>query len=200
MPGPVRQRNRRGEGDKLRDEIIAAASRMLAQRPAEALTLRAVAREVGVAAPSVYPHFGDLRALVWAVLEQRFAELTEVTARATARAEDPRARLRAWSLAYCQFGLANAGHYRALFDSWPAEQVDVPLGQLPGSGLYESLLAVLRPCLRPNDNADDLAVLVWAGLHGLVSLRAGKPSFPWPAIEKLVDAHLDRIVPPGGRA
>lgn len=196
MTGPVRQRNRRGEGEKLRDEIIAAASRLLAERPGEALSLRAVAREVGVAAPSVYPHFGDLRTLMWAVLDRRFAELAEVTARAAARSGDPRARLRAWCLAYCRFGLANAGHYRALFDSWQAERVDVPLPQLPGYGLYLGLLATLRPCLRPSDNADDVAVLVWAGLHGLVSLRMSKPSFPWRPIEELVDAHLDRIVPP----
>ncbi len=195
MTGPVRQRNRRGEGDKLRDEIVAAASRMLASQPAEALSLRAVAREVGVAAPSVYPHFGDLRALIWAVLERRFTDLAETTNRAAARAHDPRARLRAWCLAYCRFGVTNAGHYRVLFDSWPAERVDVPLAELPGYGLYQGLLAVLRPCLQPTDNADDVAVLVWAGLHGLVSLRMSKPSFPWRPIEKLVDAHLDRTVP-----
>lgn len=195
MSGPVRQRNRRGEGDKLRAEIVAAASRLLVEQPPEALSLRAVAREAGVAAPSVYLHFSDLRALTWAVLEARFAGLTELATRAASRASNPRSKLRAWSLAYCRFGLENPGHYRVLFD-WPGERVIVPMADLPGHGLYQSLLDVLRPCLPTGESVDDLAVLVWAGLHGLVSLRISKPSFPWRPVDKLVDAYLGRLVPP----
>jgi AcrR family transcriptional regulator len=162
--------------------------------------MRAVAREVGVAAPSIYPHFADVRSLMWAVLEQGFTELTEVTTRAAARPIDARARLRAWCLAYCRFGLANPGHYRVLFDSWQADRVNIPLAQLPGYGLYQGLLAVLRPCLQPTANTEEAAVLVWAGLHGLVSLRMSKPSFPWRPIEKLVDAHLSHVAPSNSRS
>lgn len=51
---PARQRNRRGEGAHLRDEIIAGASAILERTGSEEnLTLRAVAREVGIAAPSI---------------------------------------------------------------------------------------------------------------------------------------------------
>ena len=44
----TRQRNPRGRGERLRDDIIEAASRLLADPAAPPLTLRAVAREVGV--------------------------------------------------------------------------------------------------------------------------------------------------------
>ena len=49
----TRQRNPRGQGERLRDDIIEAASALLADPAAPPLTLRAVAREVGVAATSV---------------------------------------------------------------------------------------------------------------------------------------------------
>ena len=57
----ARQRNPRGQGERLRDDIIEAASRLLADPAAPPLTLRAVAREVGVAATSVYLHFDEHR-------------------------------------------------------------------------------------------------------------------------------------------
>src|ERR1700729_2893185 len=55
-----RQRNARGQGDRLRREIIDAARDILAETGnVDRLTLREVARRVGIAATSVYLHFPD---------------------------------------------------------------------------------------------------------------------------------------------
>jgi AcrR family transcriptional regulator len=193
----TRERSRRGEGDRLRTEIVAAAERLLRSESVETLSLRAVAREVGVSAPALYLHFADRRALVWAVLEHQFAELTAAaTSAATNSADpaDPRGRLRAWCLAYCRFGLTHPGHYRAMFESWAAERVELPLAELPGHDLWLSLLGAVAACGVPDSERDELAILTWAGLHGLVSLRINKPSFPWPQIGRLVDSHLRRLL------
>ena len=49
---PARRRNRRGEGDRLREEIVTAASQMIGEAGDDtALTLRGVARRIGIAAP-----------------------------------------------------------------------------------------------------------------------------------------------------
>src|SRR6516164_7110103 len=92
-----RGRNRRGQGELLREEIVAAACRMLEELgDDQALSLRAVAREVGIAATSVYLHFADLEALVVAALESSHAALTAAIDDAeTAAGPDPVARLRA---------------------------------------------------------------------------------------------------------
>jgi AcrR family transcriptional regulator len=194
--GTARERNRRGEGERLRVDIVAAAERLLATQPVESLSLRAVAREVGVTAPALYLHFADRRELVWAVLVHQFGALTAATAAATARSTDPADRLRGWCLAYCRFGLKHQGHYRAMFESWNAERIDLPLAELPGYTLRQSLLTAIAACPTPADDVDELATLVWAGLHGLVSLRINKPSFPWPPIDHLVDGQLRRLMPP----
>ena len=53
-PPPARRRIRRGEGDRLREEIITVASQMIGETGDDsALTLRGVARRVGIAAPSI---------------------------------------------------------------------------------------------------------------------------------------------------
>ena len=51
----VRRRNPRGQGDRLREEIISAASELIAESgDADQLSLRAVAKRIGIAAPSIY--------------------------------------------------------------------------------------------------------------------------------------------------
>ncbi|MER8060752.1 MULTISPECIES: TetR/AcrR family transcriptional regulator [unclassified Streptomyces] len=65
-----------GEGGALKEEILAAAARLLAESGREeALSLRAVAREVGIAAPSVYLHFKDRSELVATVTRRAYEKL-----------------------------------------------------------------------------------------------------------------------------
>ncbi|MET8763563.1 helix-turn-helix domain-containing protein [Lentzea sp. NPDC004782] len=59
----------RGEGERLRRETLGAATRILEETGREdALSLRVVAREVGISAPSVYLHFKDKTELITTVL------------------------------------------------------------------------------------------------------------------------------------
>ncbi len=160
----------------------------------ESLSLRAVAREVRVTAPALYLHFADRRELLWAVLVHQSAELTDATSTAARRYADPRDRLRAWCLAYCRFGLEQPGLYRAMFESWDAERVDLPLAQLRGYALLQGLHSAIKASERPQRRRR-ARPLIWAVLHGPDSLRINKPSFPWPPIEHLIDGHLRRMLP-----
>ena len=64
METPTRTRNPRGSGTRLRDEIIDASIALIDETddPA-ALTLRGIARQAGITAPSIYRHFADLAAI-----------------------------------------------------------------------------------------------------------------------------------------
>src|SRR5215471_3221966 len=66
-----RRRNRRGEGSQLRADIVTAARELIEESgSAEAVTLRAVARRVGIAAQSIYGHFPGPEQIVRAVVAQ----------------------------------------------------------------------------------------------------------------------------------
>lgn len=125
--GP-RVRNPQGQGGRLRAELIAAADRLIAETGDVAgLSLRAVAREVGAATPSIYLHFPDKHALVRAVLAKRFAELGEAVRSAVEATPDPAQKLRAGCLAYCQFALEHPNAYRVLFGRRPSpDRTDSP--------------------------------------------------------------------------
>jgi AcrR family transcriptional regulator len=197
---PVRSRNPRGQGERLREELIAAAARLLATpSQEEPLSLRAVAREAGVAPQSVYLHFATKGQLVWALIDERFGELQEIMDAADAAAEGPVAKLRARCLAYCAFGLTNPGHYTLLFEARATNQLDPPgYAGSPGAAVFgefaRAVRGVMDAGLAPRDDPMVVATVLWAGLHGIVDLRLGKPGFPWPPVDALVDRLLTGLV------
>ena len=74
----------------LRADLLAAATALIERTgSAEAVSLRAVAREAGVTAPAVYGHFADLGALLDAVIAQGFTDLGAAIAAATDAVADP---------------------------------------------------------------------------------------------------------------
>ena len=214
-----RARNPQGQGGRLRAELIAAADDILARAgDVEGLSLRAVAREVGIATPSIYLHFADKAALIDAVLDARFAELAAAVQAATADTPDPAARLRAGCLAYCCFATEHPNAYRVLFGRVPAPREtapdprppEAPAGALPpravGASTFGILVESVADCMRagaaPPADPHRVATGVWTALHGIVSLRGSVPGFPWPPLEQQVDdilAGLARLRhnPPG---
>lgn len=197
----VRTRNRRGEGARLRDDIIAAAVALLDETGDErAVTLRAVARRIGITAPSIYRHFADQPGIMLAVVQQAFEELdAELRRTRDAADDDPRSRLFAVCTAYLDFARSRPGRYRTMFGGlW---MPDLETGSVTeadmhalGRSTLQLLADVLGECVgagiaTSNDPAAD-AVALWVGLHGLAHQQSVTVSFPWPADidERLIGA------------
>jgi AcrR family transcriptional regulator len=196
-PGPARRRNPRGQGERLRDDIIEAASRLLADPSAPPLTLRGVAREAGVAATSVYLHFDDIESLVLAVADRRFGELVRLQDEARDGDADPCQRVRAGCLAYCEFGLEYPGHYQVMFTSPLPLPAQMTPEQFPGRKAFDQLGDAVAECIgtEPGDqHASFTAQLIWQQLHGIVSLRISRPRFPWPPLAETVTEAVDRLL------
>ena len=191
----------RGQGARLRDDIIEAASRLLASPGAPPLTLRAVAREAGVAATSVYLHFADIESLILAVAERGFGELVRLQdeARDEARDEDsdPGRQARAGCLAYCEFGLAHPGHYQVMFANPLPVPADTPPDGFPGIEAFRNLIGSVAGCIGADPSggrAFFTAQLIWQQLHGIVSLRISRPRFPWPPLAETVTEAVERLL------
>ena len=204
-----RRRNPRGAGDRLREELITAASEMIAESgDASQLTLRGVAKRVGVAAPSIYRHFPDADHLKMAVVERSFATFAAARENASRHLTGPAEALLAGCRAYCQFALDHPGPYRFMF----SHQIPAA-GRTPGpAGLaaFHGLVNSIRRCqdtgtAHAPDDPEHLAAQVWATLHGMVLLRMNAPHFPWPApLEQMADQAVTRLVildqaPPNGQ-
>ncbi|RAN96078.1 Tetracycline repressor protein class A [Micromonospora noduli] len=95
--------------DDVRAGIVSAATQLLREKGANAVTTRAVAQAAGVQAPTIYRLFGDKDGLIDAVAEHVMA--TYVSGKAVAADGDPVADLRAGWRAHVEFGLTNPELY-----------------------------------------------------------------------------------------
>jgi AcrR family transcriptional regulator len=190
-----RRRNPRGEGSRLRGEIVAAATALLEDNGSEdAITLRGVARQAGIAAPSIYAHFADREAILAAVVAQAFVELGEVLA-AAADHGDPRRSLRLLCEAYLDFAEARPRRYRVIFGRHRVDKVEVkPLEELWGAQAFARLTASVAACTPAGRSPQVAATALWAGLHGYASLGTSVPAFPWPDRQEILDALLAPII------
>lgn len=209
MPTPkTRARNPRGEGQRLRQDIVRAATELLDDGGSEAsVTLRDVARRVGISAPSIYAHFADRDAILLAVVQDAFTELkTQLQAAFDQPGVGAVARLHATCAAYLDFALRWPQRYRILFGGvWNAKTTLPSLAEaveaeVVGMDVFVVLVDALRDCVETGDSAStdpfaDAAGL-WVALHGLAQLRATIPMMPWPPhlLERLV-SHLALVSP-----
>ncbi len=187
-----RPRARKGEGDRLREEILEATERLLIRTgDQEAVSIRAIAKAVGVTPPSIYLHFADKAELIFAVCAQHFVALDEAIETAAAGAEDPMHELRLRGKAYVRFGIEHPEQYRILFMSRRSSMPDAwtPETMLENAAFTHHLEAVQRAL---PDVADPylVAIGLWVAVHGVVSLLISQPDFPWPDVDALVDHML----------
>jgi AcrR family transcriptional regulator len=187
----------------LRDEIVEAATAILAETgSAPDISLRGVAKRVGVAATSIYLHYPDVESLASAVAARAFGQFSAELAAAVPPNADPAQTLLARCRAYCHFALAHSGLYRVMFDAPRpdlAPSAPYSLGESPGGAAFARLAAGLERCqdaglIPAGGDPVRLAVMVWSTLHGLVSLRISRPRFPWPPLDELVDETIGRLV------
>ena len=197
MSPSSRPRARKGEGDRLREEILRATEQLLIKTgDQEAVSIRAIAQAVGVTPPSIYLHFSDKTELIFAVCTRHFQALDAAIEDAAAGASDPLDELRARGRAYVRFGLDHPEQYRILFMSKPsAKPVAWSAEQMADNAAFlHHLDAVQRAVdaggLGEAVDVSLVAIGLWATVHGIVSLLIAQPDFPWPDVDDLVDHML----------
>ncbi|WP_026410778.1 TetR/AcrR family transcriptional regulator [Actinomadura oligospora] len=191
-----RGRNPRGQGSRLKEDIVAATLRLLDELgDDQALSLRAVARELRIAATSVYIHFADRDELVLATLERAHHDLMRAVDGAEQAQTDPVGRLRARVLLLGRWVQEHPGLYKVMHESTLNRRASMAFK----AELAERTTAAVQRCMdagvAPSD--DDAAVVsldLRAAVHGVISMRVNQPDFPWPPFEDQVDRFLTKLV------
>jgi AcrR family transcriptional regulator len=156
----------------LRNALVDAAIAMLANDGPGSLTLRELARRLGVTHTAPYAHFADKKALLEVVADAGFARLAETIRRAREGASDAVAAFEAMGLAYIAFARENANWYRLMFaDPELANDPDCemsPEGERAFGALVDAIAA-----FKPAADVDvrEFAVAVWAFVHGVAMLE-----------------------------
>jgi AcrR family transcriptional regulator len=151
-----------------RETLLDAALRLLEERGPGALRIRDLAAAAEQSTMGVYTHFGSKQGL----LEQLYLHgFRRLEARLDGVPADGQQALLAFALAYRSFALDNEALYGLMFERAAPDFVPSDASRLAGLSTFEMLarrVADWRPDF--TDPAAD-AHLVWATMHGLVSIE-----------------------------
>ena len=169
QPPPEKRGYHHGD---LRAALIDTGMALIEQRDAEQLSLREVARLVGVSAPAVYRHFPEKAALIEALAREGLNRLGAAQMAAAARETSPIDAFNAIGRAYVRFAIAHPALFRMMMSFDPGAQhfAHIPAGAANPMKLLRDTVASLAP---PGTSAAMLRIVVlraWAQVHGLALL------------------------------
>lgn len=179
----------------LRTALIKAGLAAVEARGAGAVSLRDLAREVGVSPTAAYRHFADKDALFAAIADRGFQALAAASEQVETTA-DPRERLMALARAYAVFAFARPQLYRLMF----AEPLDMAaVAQVSDGSLaaYHPLRDAIVATLGPGADegaVTDAIVRLWSVLHGYVSLQLANRLPRLATVEDRMDAVIRPVI------
>lgn len=191
----VAQRRAR-EREEVRGALIEAARAVLNADGYDGLTIRRVAERAEYGLGTVYSYFSDKDDLLYTLVQDDFTRLTEQL-RAIRETHRGAAAVREILLSYARMGLAQPRSYEIMFMLRPklANRSVEDDGQEHAYGVFRRCIAecITSGEFRPAD-PDVLTQMLWASVHGLVSLHITLADFPWARMdllaEQLVDAEI----------
>jgi len=153
----------------LRDALVHAALREAELGGPEAISIKALAKQLGVSQPAPYRHFADREALLAAATAEAFRQFSAVL-REAIRKPSKRSKLSRLAQATLAFGLRRNGIYRLMFASrtmaCASEGSELHIAAMETFALVlDALEAPAVGLLR-----ERFALQIWAALHGVVML------------------------------
>jgi AcrR family transcriptional regulator len=170
MPSQLQRKpvNTYHHGD-LREALVRAALAEAERGGPEAVSIKALAKRLGVSQPAPYRHFADREALLQAVTAEAFRQFNAIMREAIDK-PSKRTRLSRFAQAALDFGLKRNGIYRLMFAS------RTMAGATDDSELHiaahETFALLVESFEAPKVGLlrEQHALQIWAALHGVVML------------------------------
>ena len=153
----------------LRDALVHAALVEVEQAGPETISLKALAKKLGVSQPAPYRHFADREALLEAVTAAAFRQFSATLREAIAK-PSRRSKLSRFAQTTLSFGLRRNGIYRLMFAS--RIMACSPKGGELHNAAMETFALLVEALEAPPVGLirERHALKVWAALHGVVML------------------------------
>jgi AcrR family transcriptional regulator len=177
--------------DQTKERLLDLAQYIAIEHGYDHFSLRELARQAGISAPSLYEYFPNKDAIIQAVGFRMSTALAASMFRAFKRAPDPKQRLLNMALAYVRTALRNPDTFRLLFNI-----VD-PCSHIPQNSPPQSAYDMLRdavsdligPASRNQDLLDSLSYGCWALIHGMAILQLthlSNSNMNFPSADRLI--------------
>lgn len=190
----------------LRRRILDAAREIVLKEGCDCVTMRRVAEKIEYTPTTIYLHFQDKEELIGTVCEETFQGLLRALEDVQKEHSDLLKRLRAGCRAYVDFGLQQPELYRVAFMTpmphlvQPDPKLFREMAQKHPAGFkaYEFLRGAVDSCIKQGIfrkiDTETATQVMWASIHGIVSLLIVKPFFPWIPKDRLIDAVVDGAI------
>lgn len=195
-------RRTKAEQSELESQVVRVCLQLFADGGYEAISMRKLAGEVGMAPMSLYRYFptkAHLMRHIWDDILHRACTQAQVGA---VKARKPQTRLRAFVCGFLDYWLENRSHYWVVFamrDDLSELHADASSDVLRPNpapvraALGELLAGCALPRSLPPDELDELVELLFQRLLGFLLGVIGLAAVPWPEVHRLKDRLLDSI-------
>lgn len=158
----------------LRQALIDAAVDQIKTHGIDKLSLRGLARAVGVSQTAPYRHFEDKNQLLADIATQAFEDLYEATFRYVNPDDTPLVNIGRTGFRYLMFARANPERYKLMFGPSIQNRSNYETMIATGQRGFEVLIGEVERGIQRgeflNQNPFVLANVLWTQVHGLASL------------------------------
>jgi len=178
-----------------RELVLSTARAQLERDEASQLSLRAVARELGVTAPALYAYVEDKGELLAAVAAEHFERLVERFESITET--EPLDRIRAVSRAYVEHAIESPGLFHLMFRYPPSPTTEVdafPPAARAFEVASEATADAVAQGLMAVDDVTMACMTMWAAMHGVAEVLLMGFGFDDEAADRLVESTIDTVI------
>jgi len=161
----------------LREKVIKAAVKYVADNGPDGLSFRQIAADAGVSHQAPYHHFGDRSAIFGEIALEGFRKFAVVMG-APARADEDTENCVRLCERDVDFAIANKGHFRVMFRADLCQMHESPETQKAADDAFATLLEAVSEMVGDSASIDEIrvqATAMWSLAHGLATLIIDGP-------------------------
>ena len=161
----------------LREKVIKAAVKYVADNGPDGLSFRQIAADAGVSHQAPYHHFGDRSAIFGEIALEGFRKFAVVMG-APARADEDAENCVRLCERYVDFAIANKGHFRVMFRADLCQMHESPETQKAADDAFATLLEAVSEMVGDSASIEEIrvqATAMWSLAHGLATLIIDGP-------------------------
>jgi AcrR family transcriptional regulator len=205
--GVTKISRREREKAEFREDVLAAARRIVLKEGFPALTMRKIADAIEYSPGTIYLYFESRDEIAFELCHKGFEELYAALS-PCAKIRDPIERVRDLGRRYVRFGIENPETYRLLFMEDPKftsalylennkeNILDPDTPGMQALGLLVSVFVELRAQNRLNVDDDPVALaeMTWSVVHGITSLEITNDAVPQTPVDQLLERMTDTLL------